>query len=42
MAQNIIEVIDKGFENFTPRKSFDFYKIEDRPVKYVPHKLTGY
>jgi hypothetical protein len=42
MAQNIIEVMDKGFENFTPRTSFDFYKIEDRPVKYVPHKIAGY
>lgn len=42
MCQNVIETIDKGFEKFTPRPSFDFFKIEERPRKYAPHKLTGY
>ena len=42
MCQNVIETIDTGFEKFTPRPSFDFFKIEERPRKYAPHKLTGY
>lgn len=42
MSQNIIEVLDEGFKNFKPRSTFDFHKIEERPVKYAPHKLTGY
>ena len=42
MAQNIIETMDKGFETFTPRTTYDFYTIEDRPQKYVSHKITGY
>ena len=42
MCQNVIETIDRGFEEFKPRKSFDFFTIKDRPRKYSPHKLTGY
>jgi hypothetical protein len=42
MSNRVIEVLDKGFENFKPRQSFDFYTIEDRPAKYIQHKLTGY
>lgn len=42
MSQNIIEALDEGFKNFKPRSTFDFHKIEERPVKYAPHKLTGY
>jgi len=42
MCQNVIETIDRGFEEFKPRKSFDFFTIEDKPRKYSPHKLTGY
>ena len=42
MAQNIIETMDKGFESFTPRPSFDFHTIADRPQKYVSHKISGY
>tara|TARA_R110000824_G_scaffold15193_6_gene64057 strand:+ start:8560 stop:10008 length:1449 start_codon:yes stop_codon:yes gene_type:complete len=42
MAQNIIEVLDEGFEKFTPREAYDFHTIETRPVKYITHKLTGY
>ena len=42
MSQNVIEIIDKGFNSFVPRPSYNFYKIEDRPVKNISHKLTGY
>jgi len=42
MCQNVIETIDRGFKEFKPRKSFDFFTVEDRPRKYSPHKLTGY
>jgi len=42
MSNRVIEVLDKGFENFIPRASFDFFTIEDRPAKYIEHKLTGY
>ena len=42
MSNRVIEILDKSFENFTPRTSFDFYKITDRPSAYVKHKLTGY
>tara|TARA_R110002096_G_scaffold145048_3_gene302437 strand:- start:3 stop:1091 length:1089 start_codon:yes stop_codon:yes gene_type:complete len=42
MSQNIIEALDEGFEKFTPRSAFDFHKVEERPVEYVSHKLTGY
>ena len=42
MSSRVIEVLDEGFDKFTPRASFDFHKIEDRPAKYIEHKLTGY
>jgi len=42
MSIRVIEVLDKAFEKFTPRSSFDFYKIEDQQAKYVEHKITGY
>jgi len=42
MSNRVIEVLDKGFDNFIPRASFDFFTIEDRPAKYIEHKLTGY
>jgi len=42
MANRVIEVLDKGFDNFNPRPSFDFFTIEDRPARYIEHKLTGY
>ena len=42
MCSRVIEVLDKGFDNFIPRKSFDFFTVEDRPAKYIEHKLTGY
>lgn len=42
MANKVIEVVDKGFDKFIPRTSFDLYRVEDRPAKYIKHKLTGY
>ena len=42
MSKRVIEVLDKGFDKFIPRKSFDFLTIEDREAKYIEHKLTGY
>ena len=42
MSNRVIEVLDKGFDKFIPRSNYDFYKIEDRPAKYIEHKLTGY
>jgi glycosyltransferase involved in cell wall biosynthesis len=42
MSNRVIEVLDKGFDNFKPRSSFDFYKVEDLPRKYIKHKLTNY
>lgn len=42
MSNRVIEVLDKGFDKFVPRNSFDFYTIEDRPAKYIKHALTGY
>ena len=42
MSNRVIEVLDEGFTKFIPRTSFDFYNIQDRPAKYIEHKLTGY
>ena len=42
MCMRVIQVLDKGFDKFSPRSSFDFYTIEERPTKYIKHKLTGY
>ena len=42
MSNRVIEVLDKGFDKFIPRSNFDFYTIQDRPAKYIEHKLTGY
>tara|TARA_R110002153_G_scaffold73906_1_gene192614 strand:+ start:225 stop:1598 length:1374 start_codon:yes stop_codon:yes gene_type:complete len=42
MSQNVIEILDEGFKKFKPRTTFDFHKIEERPIKRTPHKLTGY
>ena len=42
MTQNIIEVMDEGFEKFKPRPKYDIYKIEERPSKYANHKISGY
>jgi len=42
MSNKVIEILDRGFEEFIPRTTFDVYKIEDRKSKYIEHKLTGY
>jgi glycosyltransferase involved in cell wall biosynthesis len=42
MAKTVIEVLDKGFDNFKPRSVYDFFTIEERPKKIIKHKLTGY
>ena len=42
MSNNVIETLDDSFKRFKPRTSFNFYKIDDRPKKYIKHKLTGY
>jgi glycosyltransferase involved in cell wall biosynthesis len=42
MCNNVIETLDDSFKRFKPRTSFNFYKIDDRPKKYIKHKLTGY
>ena len=42
MSSRVIEVLDKGFSEFTPRKSFDFHLIKDIEANYIEHKLTGY
>ena len=42
MADSVIEILDRGFESFTPRPAYDFFTIEKRPSKKLTHKLTGY
>ena len=42
MSKNISRCMDKAWDNFTPRPSFDLIKVGDRPSKYVNHKITGY
>ena len=39
MCENVIDAMDESFEKFVPRTRFDLYKIEDRPKKYITHKL---
>jgi hypothetical protein len=39
MCENVIDAMDETFEKFVPRTRFDLYKIEDRPKKYITHKL---
>ena len=42
MTNNIIKVMEKGFNNFKPRPAFDLVKVEDPQPNYIKHKLTGY
>lgn len=42
MSNTIIKYVDETIDNFKPRSSFDFIKVEERPSKYVEHKLIGY
>ena len=40
MNKNIIKYMDETINNFTPRKKFDFVKIDKLPVKTLQHKLV--
>ena len=42
MSKTIQDIMDEGFETFTPRPAYEIFKAEDRPSKYIQHKLTGY
>lgn len=42
MSNNIIKVVDKGFEQFQPRSPFDLIKVDELESKYITHKLIGY
>ena len=42
MTLNIIEGIDKTIDSFIPRPSYEVHLVENREVKKVNHKLTGY
>jgi glycosyltransferase involved in cell wall biosynthesis len=42
MSKKIIESMNKGFENFTPRPQYEVIKVEDESNKLITHKLTGY
>ena len=42
MANKVIEVCDRGFEEFKPRPRFELHTITDRPRKYITHKLFDY
>ena len=42
MGERIIEVMDRGFDNFTPRSEFDIVKVENYVKDKVTHKLTDY
>jgi glycosyltransferase involved in cell wall biosynthesis len=39
MCTNVIEAMDESFNKFVPRSRFDLFKVEERPKKYVTHKL---
>ena len=40
MNENVIKYVDETINNFTPRKKFDFVKIDKLPVKRLQHKLV--
>ena len=42
MANTVIRVCDRAFEEFTPRPAYDLFKVESRPSNYVNHKLFDY
>ena len=42
MGDRIIEVMDKGFDNFTPRSEFDIIKVENYVKPKVTHNLLDY
>ena len=42
MTNNIVKCMNKSFDNFKPRNSFEVIKIENLESKKIQHKLTGY
>lgn len=42
MANSVIEILDRGFKEFKPRESYEFFKIDKRSNKKIKHKITGY
>jgi glycosyltransferase involved in cell wall biosynthesis len=42
MGNRVIEVLDKGFDSFTPRSEFDIVDSNDYKYNKVTHKLTDY
>jgi glycosyltransferase involved in cell wall biosynthesis len=42
MSKKIIESLNKGFENFTPRPQYEVIKVEEESNILITHKLTGY
>ena len=39
MCTNVIDAMDESFDKFVPRPRFDLIKVEERPKKYITHKL---
>jgi glycosyltransferase involved in cell wall biosynthesis len=39
MCINVIDAMDESFDKFVPRPRFDLIKVEERPKKYITHKL---
>jgi glycosyltransferase involved in cell wall biosynthesis len=39
MCVNVINSIDTTFDKFKPRSRFDVIKVQDKPKKYIKHKL---
>lgn len=42
MSNNMIEVLDKGFENFKPREEFELHKITKPTLNKIQHKIIDY
>ena len=42
MCENVIDGIEQTFEKWTPRPSFDFYKIEDLKADYLKYPVSQY
>ena len=42
MTDNIVRSMNKAFENFTPRKSYEIIKVKNLEQRKIQHKLTGY
>jgi hypothetical protein len=40
MGRNIIKYIDRTFQEFTPRTSYDIIKVKDVEKKYVKHPIV--